>query len=132
MWSRATRLEWKLAAQARDCADSPLFARQACTRPSRRMLLQQTAAGFGWLAFSALHAQWSRHAEPKPYKSPLAPKQPHFAAKAKRVIFLFMAGGPSHIDTFDWKPTMVGMTGGRSKHLGPVFPFRPAGKSGVM
>jgi hypothetical protein len=99
---------------------------------SRRALLQSTAAGFGWLAFSALHAQWSRGAEPKAYKSPLAPKQPHFAAKAKRVIFLFMAGGPSHIDTFDWKPAMVGMAGGRSKHLGPVFPFQASGRSGLM
>ena len=101
-------------------------------RPPRRTLLQSTAAGFGWLAFSALHAQWSRSAEPKAYKSPLAPKQPHFTAKAKRVIFLFMAGGPSHIDTFDWKSAMVGMTGGRSKHLGPVFSFSPAGQSGLM
>lgn len=102
--------------------------------PSRRTLLQTSAAGFGWLAFSALHAQWARAAEPKAYKSPLAPKQPHFAAKAKRVIFLFMAGGPSHLDTFDWKPELakLGTAGGKSKHLGPVFPFQPAGQSGLM
>lgn len=45
------------------------------------------------------------------YKNPLAPKQPHFAAKAKSVIFLFMYGGPSHVDTFDYKPDMIGMDG---------------------
>jgi hypothetical protein len=42
------------------------------------------------------------------FKNPLAPKQPHFPAKAKAVIFLYMYGGPSHIDTFDYKPTMYG------------------------
>ena len=42
---------------------------------------------------------------------PLAPKPPHFPAKAKNVIFLFMYGGPSHIDSFDYKPNMVGMDG---------------------
>ena len=43
------------------------------------------------------------------FKNPLAPKEPHFPAKAKSVIFLFMYGGPSHIDTFDYKPNMKGM-----------------------
>jgi len=46
-----------------------------------------------------------------PYENPLAPKPPHFAPKAKSVIFLFMYGGPSHIDTFDYKPKMYGMDG---------------------
>src|SRR5262249_29397180 len=41
--------------------------------------------------------------------NPLAPKQPHFTPKAKSVIFLYMYGGPSHIDTFDYKPGMIGM-----------------------
>ena len=45
------------------------------------------------------------------YVNPLAPKAPHFAPKAKSVIFLFMYGGPSHIDTFDYKPKMYGMDG---------------------
>jgi len=45
------------------------------------------------------------------YQNPLAPKPPHFSAKAKNVIFLFMYGGPSHIDTFDYKPKMYGMDG---------------------
>ena len=43
------------------------------------------------------------------WKTPLAPKNPSFGAKAKSVIFLFMYGGPSHIDTFDYKPDMKGM-----------------------
>ena len=43
------------------------------------------------------------------YQNPLAAKPPHFAPKAKSVIFLFMYGGPSHMDTFDYKPKMKGM-----------------------
>src|SRR5262245_43295460 len=71
----------------------------------RRGWLQRTACGFGALALTALRAQWSRADVSKSsYISPLAPKPSHFAPKAKRVIFLFMEGGPSHIDTFDWKP----------------------------
>ena len=99
----------------------------------RRHLLQSTAAGFGWLAFTALHAQSVRAAKPAGYKSPLAPKPQHFAAKAKRVIFFFMAGGPSHVDTFDWKPELAarGPGGGRGKHLAPVFKFTPSGQSGL-
>ena len=91
---------------------------------SRRAMLTQSAVGFGWLAFSALHAAEAR--------GPLAPKATHFPAKAKRVIFLFMNGGPSHLDTFDWKPVLAkNGPGGRSKHLAPVFKFSPAGKSGI-
>ena len=46
-----------------------------------------------------------------PFINPLAPKKPHFQPKAKSVIFLYMYGGPSHIDTFDYKPGMKGMDG---------------------
>src|SRR5688500_18496214 len=46
-----------------------------------------------------------------PYKNPLAPKPPHFAAKAKSVIFLFMYGGPSQVDTFDYKPNLYSLDG---------------------
>jgi len=42
-----------------------------------------------------------------PRESPLAPKQPHFAPRAKRVIFLWMQGGPSHMDLFDYKPRLA-------------------------
>lgn len=103
---------------------------------TRRELMQQSAAGFSWLALAALHAQWSRaSAEEKAtaYQRPLAPKKQHFPAKAKRVIFFFMAGGPSHVDTFDWKPELAkaGPGGGRGKHLAPVFRFTPSGQSGL-
>ena len=105
----------------------------------RRGFLQDTAAGFGWLALSALAAKWSgareasAAAQAGKYVSPTAPKPPHFAARAKRVIFLFMEGGPSHIDTFDWKPELAKLgAGGKSRPLAPVFPFAPHGKSGLM
>ncbi|WP_254513024.1 DUF1501 domain-containing protein [Anatilimnocola floriformis] len=94
---------------------------------NRRQLLQASATGFGWLAFSALHAQ-----ENTKYRSPLAPKPQHFPAKAKRVIFFFMAGGPSHVDTFDWKPELAKAgPGGKSKYLAPVFKFNRSGQSGL-
>ncbi|MHC4996684.1 MAG: DUF1501 domain-containing protein, partial [Planctomycetota bacterium] len=74
------------------------------TRPaSRRELLSSAACGFGSLALAGLASE----AQGRPKRvDPLAPKQPHFAPKAKRVIFLFMQGGPSHMDTFDYKPTL--------------------------
>lgn len=69
---------------------------------SRRSLLQSTAAGFGGMALAALLGESAQAAD-----NPLAPKEPHFPAKAKRVIFLFMHGGPSHVDTFDYKPLLI-------------------------
>jgi hypothetical protein len=99
---------------------------------SRRALLQNSAAGFGWLALQALSAESTRAQSPS-YRSPLAPKEPHYAAKAKRVIFLFMAGGPSHLESFDWKPELARVgKGGSHQLLGPVVGFKPAGKNGLM
>jgi hypothetical protein len=69
---------------------------------SRRAILRQTACGFGTLGLTSLLAG-ATGAKPE---NPLAPKPPHFPAKAKRVIFLFMHGGPSSIDTFDYKPKL--------------------------
>lgn len=106
---------------------------------TRRGMLQHTAAGFGWLAFAGLNARMAGAAEG--YRGPLAARDPHFAPKAKRVIFLFMQGGPSHLDTFDWKPKLAaanGKTGGgesgqkAGKLLAPQFAFQPQGKSGLM
>ncbi|MCS7471627.1 DUF1501 domain-containing protein [Stieleria sp. ICT_E10.1] len=68
---------------------------------SRRQLLRNSAIGFGHLAFSAMLGQEALAAE-----NPLAPKGPHFPARAKRIVFLFMKGGPSHVDTFDPKPQL--------------------------
>ncbi|RPI80646.1 MAG: DUF1501 domain-containing protein, partial [Planctomycetaceae bacterium] len=70
---------------------------------SRRDLLRQSAAGFGSVALAGL---LGRAAQASPAANPLAPRQPHFTASAKRVIFLFMHGGPSQVDTFDYKPLL--------------------------
>ena len=70
---------------------------------SRRDWLQRSACGFGMLGLIGSLTEESA-ANPS---SGLAPKRPHFAARAKRVIFLFMHGGPSHIDTFDPKPRLT-------------------------
>jgi hypothetical protein len=64
-------------------------------------MLWQSAVGFGGLALTSLLADEARADE-----DPLAPKPPHFPARAKRVIFLFMHGGPSQVDTFDYKPLL--------------------------
>ena len=67
---------------------------------TRRNMLAQTSLGFGSIALMSMLTEEARAA------NPLAPKRPHFPARAKRVIFLFMKGGPSHIDTFDFKPRL--------------------------
>ncbi|MFG0286642.1 MAG: DUF1501 domain-containing protein, partial [Rhodopirellula sp. JB044] len=72
---------------------------------SRRHLLQSMSAGFGYLAFAGMCNE--RAAAEAASTNPLAPKAPHFAARAKRVIFLCMQGGPSHVDTFDYKPQLA-------------------------
>jgi hypothetical protein len=100
----------------------------AATQPltSRRDFLCRGSLGFGGMAFAALMADRARAAG---FAGPMAPKEPHFKARAKRVIFLFMEGGPSHIDTFDWKPGLAarGLQGGNNRLISPVFPFRPGG-----
>ena len=83
---------------------------------SRRDFLLRTGAGFGALAFGALSRLDARAAETAktPVIDPLNPyaaRAPHFAPKAKSVIFLFMVGGPSHVDTFDYKPELQKLNG---------------------
>ena len=68
---------------------------------SRRRILQTSAVGFGHLAFATLLGE-----ERPAWGGPLSAKESHFAARAKRVVFLFMKGGPSHVDTFDPKPDL--------------------------
>ena len=70
---------------------------------SRRQLLKRSSLGFGYLALAGL-ANSSRAEDT--FQGPLAVKQPHFAPRAKRVIMMFMQGGPSHVDTFDYKPEL--------------------------
>jgi hypothetical protein len=70
-------------------------------------MLRDCAAGFGSLAFAAMLAEESHGGPTSPVAAnPLAPRPPHFAARAKRIIFVFMKGGPSHVDTFDYKPML--------------------------
>ena len=88
--------------------------RHACCRfepvYNRRELLRNSAAGFGLLALQGLlgqqTAQAGNAAEPTG-TNPLSPRAPHFMPRAKRVIFLFMHGGPSQVDTFDYKPLLA-------------------------
>ena len=80
---------------------------------SRRAMLHNMGAGFGSIALASMLAEQAG-AEANA-ATPLAPKAPHFAPKAKRVIQLFMPGGPSHVDTFDHKPDIAKFEGQRPK-----------------
>src|SRR6267378_6970832 len=102
---------------------------------TRRDILARAGHGFGALALASLLEANSR-------VNPLAAKAPHFAPKAKSVIFLFMVGGPSHVDTFDPKPALKKYEGQKpsQKVFLPVkggfspspFRFEPHGQSGVV
>jgi hypothetical protein len=81
---------------------------------TRRSMLQRSAGGFGWLA---LQAMLGREAARAAVDNPLAPKQPQFPARAKRIVFLLMKGGPSHVDTFDPKPLL-------QRDDGKPYPFK--------
>src|ERR1700751_5190557 len=70
---------------------------------TRRDVLARAAHGFGAIALASLLDPPARSAA---RVNPLAAKPPHFAPKAKSVIFLFMVGAPSHVDTFDPKPAL--------------------------
>lgn len=116
----------------------------------RRRFLRRAGGGFGMLALGSLlgDAGLLAHAAEKVSAvNPLAPKAPHFQAKAKRVIFLFMSGGPSHVDLFDPKPELIRLAGqpipesfgtfktrravAKNKLLAPVRPFKKRGQSGI-
>ncbi|MFT5466519.1 MAG: hypothetical protein ACI8UO_001619 [Verrucomicrobiales bacterium] len=79
---------------------------------NRRDMLRRCANGFGAVALSALMGDRAFGADSAAAgidpsgSNPLAPKEPHFPAKAKNVIFLYMDGGPSQVDTFDYKPAL--------------------------
>jgi len=81
---------------------------------TRRTMLQRSAAGFGYLA---LQAMLGREQAQAAVVNPMAPKPPHFPARAKRIVFLFMKGGPSHVDTFDPKPLL-------QRDDGKPYPFK--------
>ncbi len=108
----------------------------------RRQMLAHFANGFGMLGLAGLLADEAR-ANPAA-DNPLAVKPPHYPAKAKRLIFLFMSGGPSHIDTFDPKPRLQRDNGKplpfeqpklvrtrTTNLLQSPFKFRKHGQSGI-
>ncbi|MBI5773894.1 MAG: DUF1501 domain-containing protein [Verrucomicrobia bacterium] len=106
---------------------------------SRRAALQTLSAGFGYVAFAGLAARLAAK-EAAAKAGPLAPKAGHFPARAKHVIFLCMSGGPSHVDTFDYKPELQKSDGksvanrnrgGYAKLLKSPWEFSQHGKSGL-
>ncbi len=100
---------------------------------SRRQLLHASTCGFGTLALASLMSESSRAEE---RVNPLAPKPPHFAARAKHVIFLHMRGGPSHMETFEYKPELTKRNGeaGPAKNrklVGSKWKWAQHGDSGL-
>jgi hypothetical protein len=107
--------------------------------PDRRQFLKSAGCGFGSLALSSLLGQAAQ-------TNPLAPKPPLLPGRAKRIIFLFMAGGPSHVDSFDYKPELIKRDGqsydfvgvrkntfgkkSQRKLLKPLWDFKQYGQSG--
>jgi hypothetical protein len=117
---------------------------------TRRWFFEQCGVGLGLIALSQLLQDQGYAATPTEPSSlnPLAPKPPHFAPKAKRVLFLFMAGAPSHLELFDHKPQLAKFDGTlpppelikgyraafikpSSKLLGPRFKYGRHGQSGT-
>lgn len=100
---------------------------------TRREILRSISCGFGWLAFAGLAGRLPAAA---PTSGPLSQKPTHFPPRAKRVIFLCMKGGPSHVDTFDYKPRLFSDAGKPGKRpgtqlLAPKWKFSQSGKSGL-
>lgn len=107
---------------------------------SRRALLRNACCGFGFMGLTSLLAEAGTKLE-----NPMAPKKPEFEPKAKRVIFLFMHGGPSSIDTFDYKPKLIEYDGKPLPFKRPLtfaegktgslmkspWEFKPYGQSGI-
>jgi hypothetical protein len=113
---------------------------------TRRQLLARAGMGFASLGLASLLGSQEMLASTAPTATPsgpLTPKPPHFPAKAKRVIHLFMNGGPSHVDTFDPKPALARYAGQplpmeylrTERRTGAAFPspfrFRKYGQSGI-
>ena len=100
---------------------------------TRRHFLNATGPAFGSLALSALLPRWAHAAtEISSGGNPLAPRETHHPATAKRVIFLFMNGGPSHHETFDYKPELIRAAENTPRLLPPALKFSPSGQSGLM
>src|SRR6478672_3178421 len=114
---------------------------------TRRHFLQSASLGLGSLALAELGGA-ARADVVYPHDNPLAPRKPHFAGTAKRVIYLHMSGAPPHLDLLDYKPQLqkhdgencpdeylkgkrFAFTSGVPKLLGTRQPFKPRGKSGI-
>ncbi len=117
-------------------------------RMTRRHFLRQSQAGIGAMALATIAGPGAPRASAAATINPLAPKAPHFPAKAKRVIYLHMTGSPPHLDLFDYKPKLVELSGtlcpdeyikgkrfaftsGTPRLLGTPRKFARYGKSGV-
>jgi uncharacterized protein (DUF1501 family) len=115
---------------------------------TRRWFFRECGVGLGAIALGQLIGQAGSAATEKAATNPLAPKMPHFSPRAKRVIFLFMAGAPSHLELFDNKPQLAKFDGTlpppdlikdyraafinpNSKLLGPKFKFARYGQCGA-
>jgi len=115
---------------------------------TRRWFFKECGVGLGTIALGSLLGEKAFAVVKPTLTNPLAPKAPHFPGKAKRVIYLFMAGAPSHLDLFDYKPQLVKFGGTlpppellkgyraafinpSSKLLAPKFKFAKYGKSGA-
>ncbi len=131
---------------------NPLKPSNTFCRRTRREFLWQAGAGFTGVALAGLldrdgffgNKAFGTTGTPLASVNPLAIKPPHFAPKAKSVIFLFMYGGPSHVDTFDYKPSMYALDGktiqvktfgrGGKKNegrvIGPKWKFKQYGQCG--
>ena len=123
-----------------------------CNQIQRREFLRDMGGGFASLGLTGMLAQdgfFSSKAMAKElpkFVNPLAPKNPPLPGKAKSVIFLFMYGGPSHMDTFDYKPKLYPLDGktidvktfgrggkrNKSRVVGPKWKFKPYGECGKM
>jgi len=79
---------------------------QLLLKETRRHFFSRCAVGVGQVALAQLMSGGSLLAEPAASGSPMDPKPPHFPAKVKSVIYLFMAGGPSQLELFDYKPAL--------------------------
>ena len=109
---------------------------------TRREFLARAGMGFGLLGLGSLLGTPSVSASASGYANPMLPKAPHSPAKARRVIHLFMNGGPSHVDTFDPKPELQRLAGKplpnnlpTERRTGAAFPspfqFKKYGQSGI-
>ncbi|HZV35009.1 MAG TPA: DUF1501 domain-containing protein [Verrucomicrobiae bacterium] len=127
-----------------------LYRNQHPLAVSRRWFFKQCGVGLGAIALHTLLGDYASAAtvQTGPRTDPLAPRQPHFTPRAKNVIYLFMAGAPSHLELFDYKPQLAKFNGTlpppellkdyraafinpNSKLLGPKFKFHKHGECGT-